>query len=1167
MLTPEGPSEKLLFALLAVELDFATAADVARAASGCRGTTVSELADRLVKASVLSADQRRAVERAMLKSAGAPFAESAAGLKGGRAKRLLDELDAEEASLPFELEGRYEVRGIHGRGGQARVLLAFDKQMQREVALKVLREPGGDEGTQLAWTKRSTPGSLRFLREARVTGQLEHPNIVPVYEVGRRTDGSLYYTMRLVRGRTLAKVLAECHGLQERLKRLGSFWDMCHAVAYAHSRGVVHRDIKPDNAMVGEYGETVLLDWGVAKLKGERDIRARDLHRVLEKMKASADETAFGTTVGTPSYMSPEQAKGLVDDIDDRSDVWGLGAVLYEVLTGRPPFVGPTASETLEKVIGEPLTPVREVCPEAPPELAAIAEKALSKEKEHRYQSARELAAEIESFMTGGRVNAYQYSSWELFKRFAAQNKIAMATAALLLVVIVVALFGVSVTLRRESQSLEREMTARKLESAARAKEHQERLTANYHLAQAYTEKADRLAEEQLFLSASIFSSASLLHNPAHPYSPFYSPTFARELAGSRNSRVAAASQIYRAGFSSIASLGRVLTTSDAVEQVAFSPDGALLAASAGNQVHLWDLTTRRQHAPLEGHTDRVYGVAFSPDGALIASSGRDRAIILWRAATGERLRTLQGHADTVQTIKFSPDGRRLLSGGWDKLIRVWDVESGSLLLTLPGHQERITEVAFSPDGQLLASAAYDRTVRLWTSAGAPLRVLQHADRATALAFSPDGKLLASACDDKKVHLWNPATGKPLAVMPGHKDSPTRLAFSPDGRLLASVSYDKTVRLWDVEERQALLNIAAHGDYSYAVAFSPDGASLATGGYDKKVKIWYLRRGKELVRLTGHSEVVYCLAFSPDGKRLASAGWDKDIRLWDFERKAPQRVLQGHTDVVNGALAFDPSGKLLASASSDKTARIWDAATGQALHALRGHSQVVYGAAFSPAGDRLATGSMDKTVRLWSVETGAELAVLQGHQDVIHAVAFSPDGRLIASASYDKTIKLWDASSGRELKTLEGHKDWVAGVDFSPDGTMLASAGKDGLAILWEVATGRELWRLHGHAQWINTAVFSPDGHLLATASDDTTVRVWSTSTLETLLIIPTSREAVGVAFSPDGKSLVIGDGTDVKVYPLDFSALTADPTKLLTDAEAHAGLRLEGFELKPPKP
>jgi len=1033
-----------------------------------------------------------------------------------------------------------------GHGGLGRVLVVFDRHLGREIALKELL-PGLSAATSEDGPLSKTALVVaRFLREARVTAQLEHPNIVPVYEVGQRDDGTLYYTMKLVRGRTLTDALRDCSSLEERLALLNHFVGLCHALAYAHSRGVIHRDVKPANVMVGEFGETMVLDWGVAKVRGQRDLRSREIAREVRLFRsADAGQTVDGTAVGTPSYMSPEQAAGEVDQMDERSDVWGLGAVLYRLLSGHSPFPGDDAQEIIDRVCAGAIRPLRLLCPEAPPELVAIAEKALQRDKNKRYQTAGELAKDVEAFQQGARVGAHEYGSWELARRFAAKNKAALTGAALVLVVLMASLVLVW-------RAYERESAAGQM--------------AHYHIAEALNEKAGTLAGEGRLLASRIYAAASLQHNPGNPRSVFHSPEFARRIPQSRHLLAFAASRVQRAGFSPVTGLERVMHEKEALGAGLFSPDGTLYAAGSYDRtVKLWDVATGEQVKILRGHEKPTWEVAFSPDGKRLAASCQDGKVRIWDIGTGRTLQVLTGHEQRVWGVAFSPDGRQLAATGDDGTVRTWAADTGAALLRLDDHQGPVYDVVYLAGGERLASSGRDKTIRIWDAAsGAMLETWSDNDDAVwSLVLSPDGKRLASACEDGSLRIRDAASGEIEVRIRGHDDSLFGLGFSPDGHRIVSAGVDKRIKLWDAHSGALLFGVVGHRGSIWSVSFTPDGRRLASISEDKTLRLWSLAGEDRPPTLRGHEDQIWGLDFSPDGKLAVSGGFDRMVRVWDLERGVQRAALEGHSHIICETV-FSPDGRHIASAGFDKVIRLWDTASGRMVRELAGHEADVFGMSFSPDGKKLASASKDLTVRLWEVQSGKTLHTMRGHDERLWQVAYSPDGRHLATTSTDRTVRLWDAEQGLLSKTLLGHSDWTSGVVFTSDGRRVASGDKSGSVILWDVASGRKLRQFEGHEHWVSKVRLSPDDRLLASASDDRTVRVWELATGEPLLVFEAGSNVVAIDFSPDGQTLAVGDVNAIKLFPLDLGVREADPGKLLAEAEQSAGMRLEGFILEP---
>jgi WD40 repeat protein/tRNA A-37 threonylcarbamoyl transferase component Bud32 len=945
-----------------------------------------------------------------------------------------DTTTAPEHSSPQKL-GRFELLGVVGRGAFGTVYKARDLELDRTVAVKLPRA-GNLAG----------PQELdRFLREARSIAQLRHPSIVTVHEVGQR-DGLPYLVSDFVPGVTLADQLsARRPGFREAAELVAAVAD---ALQYAHEQGVVHRDIKPSNIMIGDDGRPCVMDFSLAKRE------AGEITMTVE-----------GQVLGTPAYMAPEQARGEGHAVDGRGDVYSLGVVLYQLLTGELPFRG-TQRMLLHQVLhDEPRSP-RSLNDRIPRDLETICLKAMAKEPRRRYQSARELGDDLRRFLKGEPIQARPVSRGEKLWRWCRRNPVVASLLAAVLLLLVLVAVVASVGYVREAKLRLEAVQQQGIAQEAEAQAHTE------------AERATRLASDE---------------------------RRARQEAR-RNLHVANVRLAQQAWEE--AQVDHMLQLLEAAERR--QPDDEELRGFEWH--YLWRLG-HPEVPTLRGHITTVNSVAFSPDGQCLASASSDRTVKLWETATGKELRTLKGNTGPVYGVAFSPDGQRLASASADQTVKLWETATGKVLLTLKGHTSTVYSVAFSPDGQRLASAGFDRTVKLWeTATGKELRTFDgHNGVVNSVAFSPDGQRLASASADQTVKLWETATGKVLLTLKGHTSTVYSVAFSPDGQRLTSAGYDRTVELWETATGKELRTFKGHTGMVGSVAFSPDGQCLASASSDRTVKLWETATGKELRTFKGHTGMLWSVAFSPDGQRLASGSEDRTVKLWETAIGKELRTFEGHTDRVL-SVAFSPDGQRLASASWDRTVKLWETATGKELLSLKGHTGWVWSVAFSPDGQRLASAGYDRTVKLWEAATGKELLTFKEHTGPVESVAFSPDGQRLASASADQTVKLWEAATGKELLTLKGHTSrvlmavfssngqrlalgsgGVTSVAFSPDGQRLASASADQTVKLWEAATGKELLTLKGHTSTVYGVAFSPDGQRLASASYDKTVKLWET--------------------------------------------------------------------------
>jgi WD40 repeat protein/predicted Ser/Thr protein kinase len=1031
----------------------------------------------------------------------------------------------EPPPLPSSMLARYRIERILGKGAFGIVFLAEDRELNRFVALK------------LAQDVRHIEGDIdSFLAEARVLASLDHPAIIPVYDVGR-ADGRSYIVTKLIVGSNLSERL--WHGLPGHRQSVQWLLAVAQGLQAAHEKGLVHRDVKPSNIFIDSVGKAYIGDFGLA-LRGEEVGKGPRL-------------------LGTPSYMSPEQARGEGHLVDARSDIFSMGVVLYEMLTGRPPFQAETVSKTLKHVVElEPVAPAL-LNPMVGRDLDTICLKCLDKRPEKRYATAGALAEDLQRFLDHRPILARRAWPVEKLVRWSRRNPLVAALLAGIVGVFVTAFVLVSWSYVRAENALEEEarqrQEAQRREKAERWERYRSNLVAASAALRVHNVAAARDALEAAPSEHHNWEWQHFLHQLDTAEQVFRSPTGGPDARFSADgSKVALVSDTrppYLLDIMSRREIGS-LPLDFGSNWSDLSPDGKTVACPrADNAIVLWDVPTNRQRAVLHGATQKVVSVQFSPNGRRLAAASADRAVRVWDTATGKQLVVVRGREAPPHFLQFSPDGRLFAcAGDHNRTVRLWDAEDGRSRGTLVGHEHSILSVAFSPRGdRLLSSEEYPgNLVRLWeVTTGKLLGVLRgHNNAMMSLVFSPDGTRIATASYDQTIRLWDGNTGKHLATLTGHKGWVTCVAFNPEGNRLVSVSQDQTVRLWEVATATPLAVLHGHTSPVTAVRYTADGSTLITVEDNGHIRLWDAQRIEWAGVLSGHTDFVYDAAFHPDGRRVASVSWDGTVRLWDATTGRQLALMRYPEKTILSSVAFHPDGKLLASVGRDDCVRLWQVETGREVgrFSVPTNTQEDTRLAFSARGDLLACGSMDRGVYVWrttplprggeGAARGGEAVVLRGHQDIIHALAFDPKGAWLASsaAGKDMTIRIWELSRTKPLRRLEGHTNgvhalavsrdgkWLAsgssdgtvrlwdtatweqaavlnqgttvyGMSFTPDGTRLACACANNTIRLWDVATHQAVCDLHGHAAYVHQVAFSPDGTRLVSASGDFTVRVW----------------------------------------------------------------------------
>jgi WD40 repeat protein len=973
--------------------------------------------------------------------------------------------------LPEVELNRYEIAGEFAQGAVGRILRARDRRLGRPVAIKELLSPSSDL-------------QARFVAEAFITARLQHPSIVPVYEAGRWPTGEPFYAMKLVSGRSLASVIAEKKTLQERLELLPHVLAVAEAIAYAHTERIIHRDLKPANVLVGAFGETIVIDWGLAKDLAQQGSEAASPPERPRPVDASL--TYQGSVVGTPAYMPPEQAAGR--PVDERADVYALGAILYHLLAGSKPYDKGSSDQVLAQVVQGPPIPLSQLQAGIPTDLLAIVAKAMARDPAERYATARELAEDLRRFQTGQIVAAHVYSVGERFWRFIRRYRAAVAVSVVALLILI----GLG-TLGLRRVLAERDRAERKQAEAEVAQ----------HAAESAQLQALERADELTLLHAR--AAVERDPNEAIAWLRTLSPGFKRWTAV----RTIAADARAR-GFATILR-GHTQTVGD----VAFTPDGKrLISCSDDYTVRVWDLENGKARI-LTGHTDEVWRLELSPDGRHVATASKDRTARLWTLDTGES-RVLSGHGGPVDGVGFTADGRRLVtSSRGDGLLRVWDVGSGSLLQSLETGMGALGNLALSRDGrQVIVDGFHVQRAQLWDLEKGTSLTLEHRGRLTGLTFSPRGDLVATGARDQTVRVWDTKTGQGR-VLAEQFGVPAALAFSQDGRRLAAGNADGHLRLWELDTGQSKSLKGHEGRVNYA-QFSPDGRYLASSSDDRTARLWDLTTELH-VALRGHQGAAHPITFSPDGRRLAVGGYDGTTRIFPVVTEA-RRVLWKAPGLLK-ALVASPTGQHLAVLEEQGSLHLLDASTGGVRLLEEAGGLAPSTLAFSPDGGWLAASTNGGQVRVWATTTGQIAHRLEGHAGALAALAFSPDGRSIATADARSEIRIWELTRGKP-RSLGRMEHAIVQLAFSPDGRRIVSGGKRGEVRLWELADGK-FRELRGHEEEIRGLIFSSDGQRLISGSLDHTLRIWDLSTGESLRADASGNGVQEVLASPDEGMLI----------------------------------------------
>ncbi|MCR9243537.1 MAG: serine/threonine protein kinase [bacterium] len=1033
------------------------------------------------------------------------------------------------ASAGIEL-GDFVLREKLGHGGMGVVWLAQQKSLDREVALKLVRP------------SLVTPELLKRLeREAAILGRLQHPGIASVYAVGRAPVGGVgladeqhFFAMEYVQGEPI-DTFVERHGvdIDGRLELLAKIGD---AVAHAHDKGVVHRDLKPDNILVTADGVPKVLDFGIARATSS-DVMTMTM------------QTAVGQVVGTVPYMSPEQVLGDSSQIDARSDVYSLGALLYKLLSGRLPaeVSGRSMPEAARIIRDDEPTRIGTIATSLRGDIETIVHKALEKDRAGRYQSAGALAADIRRFLAHEPIVARPTTTLYQVRKFARRHK---GLVGGLVATFVVLVMGVAVSLmlaieaNRSAAAVERTAYSQGLFIASNALEDHEVAVAE----KALLRVPERLRGwEWHHLASRLDMSLLVLPLPAgatnYASPPWFSDDdrvlsmwvryFDAEIEGRERCVVA------RWALPS----GEPLEPGAVIEGLAWS-DVAVARPEAGwgrreGDVFTWFGSTagesvRIPWADFEVRGEHAGNIHVTPGGTHVAwnvvppdaEAEPSRALAGWETWFAQVTPTGLANARKIGPglpELLADDGRHVVMrvndlGG----TLIWSAAGGTVELN--GHTDLVRAFASSADWSVLATTSYDGTVRLWDVATGQLvaSTESRGSRVSSCVITADGQTVVSADKSGLLRIWNGRELDPGPVLHGHRDKETSLlAWSEDESMLASAMYlsNRVVRVWDANTRADPWQLTGHDSYVYALAVSPDGGLVASGSWDNMVRLWNTRTLEEVRTLAEHDDHLVDVAFSPDGRTLASVDRRQHMVLWDVASGAREAVVPGYELDARTPITWHPDGARLLVAMSDDEVRLFDRRDGRTVTAPITLLQEFRSGIVSGDGTRFVRA---EHVSLWPVQkdycwlalcatdTGRELARVRAGNNYLK-IAFSPVGagplRLLTPLEHRQGAEvefgwcLLDATTGARLAEHAAGLSLTMAVAFSPDGTRFMTAGYENSISVWDAETFDELVRLNGHTDYVYRLAFGPDGKRLYSASGDHSVRVWGTKPLSEVLM------------------------------------------------------------------
>ncbi|XZE52262.1 protein kinase domain-containing protein [Planctomycetaceae bacterium SH139] len=1044
--------------------------------------------------------------------------------------------------------GDYELLKEIARGGMGVVYEARQVNLNRLVALKMI----------LSGQLASEEDVARFYLEAEAAANLDHPGIVPIYEIGQH-EGQHFFTMGFVEGQSLQDRIKDGPLLPQEAAELTA--KVTEAIGYAHEKGVIHRDLKPANVLLDKKGEPKVTDFGLAR-----------------KLEQDSGLTKTGAVMGTPSYMPPEQAAGNIEAIDHRADIYSLGGILYALLTGRPPFQAANPLDTLLQVLEKEPVPPRQLAPKVPRDIETIALKALEKDPKRRYQTAQEMADDLRCFLAGEPIRARSITAveraWRSAKRHPVVSVLGSLAALLLLIVSIGGPLAAMQQSRLKGLAEDREaeaLASKRVAEEAAAKERQAReqlaVEKEQALANLYATSI-RLAQQEW--QGSKITRVEQLLNECPPQFRDWEWHYLQSLVhGAEVSLRGHTGQVDFVGFQedglqlishatdqqvkiwNLPSRQQIDSkTAPNVFKSSFGGGHRLMAQPSGRELRIVEIASGKvvSRVPLPDNAASLDKAVLSADGSTLAlqfipssEDGSSRLVHVIDLQAGHRLCELKGvNGEGQHAPVLSRDGKWFAGALGPNIIGIWETQSGTLIHSLAGHVLPITSIQFNHDATQLVSGGFEGVAKLWdlNTGKEQLTLLGHVDWVLGVRFSDDGKWVVSAGKDRTARIWDASSGSELVTIRGNTSYVLDATLSPDNNFLATAAADQVIRVWNVENLTSIEESIPKDDFDALLTQFDVTSNHRAKVLDGLRRMVYDHASQEWKSHYGHRGPLTDVDFFPGSNQFVTAGRDDRLLLWSTQQTTPLKAFDTPGRALDVATA--PDGKTFAAAVSgaggDHSVFVWHTDSAEPVLKLEGPNDEAIRVAISPDGKYLAAGgastrnqtSGNVEIIIWELETGTEVQRIAEHRGIVQALAFSNDSRSVLAADTAGVTARWaiDAEAKEPLWKMGVN---TTGIAFHPHRDVFASTHVDGRIRIWNATTQQRLADLEGPLTALVKLAYSPDGRRLVSCGDDAAITVWDPEThLKLLEMKGHSNTVFGVAFSPDGRYIASAgyDGT-----------------------------------------